>query len=377
MTRHLTIDARMISASGVGRYLRSLLPYLLDHPGFFITLLGYEEDLIKHGICNSARIHVAECTSKIYTLKEQFELAGKVSRKCDLFWSPHYNIPLLPLRVKKRLVTIHDVFHLAFFHTLTLKQKAYARLMFNAAVRLSDKIITDSEFSKSEIIRYTGADASLMRVVPCGIDKKTFRIIESMDNLKHIKSCYNLPDRFILFVGNVKPHKNLTNLLKAFDILVREKAVDCGLVIAGRKEGFISGDNEIYTVLKNNTALRERVVLTGYIDDTDIPLIYNLASVFVFPSLYEGFGLPPLESMACGCPAVVSDIASIREVCGDAAYYVNPHDAGNIAEGIYRTLNDESLRKNLQRKGAERIKFFNWEDSAGELIRIFTDMMNE
>ncbi len=371
----LTIDARMIGASGIGRYIRSLLPYLADDQGFSLTLLGSEDGLNKYGMFNSDRIRVVECSAKIYSLKEQFELAMKIPKACDLFWSPHYNTPLFPIRAKRRVVTIHDVFHLAFFNMLTLPQKAYARLMFNAAARLSDKIITDSEFSKSEIIRYTGIEAGKLRVVPCGIDKKTFKIIDDKDSLQHIKRSCNLPDQFVLFVGNLKPHKNLTTLLKAFDILIHEKAVDCGLVIVGKKEGFISGDSDINTMIANSRNLRERVTLTGYIEDKDVPAIYNLASVFVLPSLYEGFGLPPLEAMACGCPAIVSDIASIREVCGDAAYYVDPHDANAIAQGLYDVLTDESLRMDLLRKGADRVKLFNWQDSAHQLMDIIKEII--
>jgi glycosyltransferase involved in cell wall biosynthesis len=377
MQYELTIDARMIDASGVGRYIRSLLPFLGVNKGFSITLLGNEDDLNKHGLLNSDRIRVVECNAKIYSLKEQFELAIKIPTACDLFWSPHYNTPLLPIRARKRLVTIHDVFHLAFLNMLTLQQKAYARLMFNASARLSHKIITDSEFSKSEIIRYTGIDAGKLRVVPCGIDKKTFKLIEDKESLQHIKLSYNLPEQFILFVGNLKPHKNLTTLLKAFDILINEKAVDCGLVIVGKKEGFISGDSDIHKMIENSRSLRERVTLTGYIADKDVPVIYNLASVFVLPSLYEGFGLPPLEAMACGCPAIVSDIASIREVCGDAAYYVDPYDADHMAQGIYEVLSDETLRQYLKQKGAERSKLFSWEDSGGKLTNIFMEVMGE
>jgi len=373
----LTIDARMICASGVGRYLRSLLPFLADNQSFSITLLGNAGVLNNYGMFNSDRIRVVECNAKIYSLKEQFELAKKIPKACDLFWSPHYNTPILPIRAKRRLVTIHDVFHLAFFDMLTLRQKAYARLMFNTSSRLADKIITDSEFSKAEIIRYTGIDAGKLRVVPCGIDKKTFKLIEGKDRLQEIKRSYNLPDKFILFVGNLKPHKNLTTLLKAFDIMTYESGVDCGLVLVGKKEGFISGDSEITAMIEKSRNLSERVTLTGYIEDKDLPVIYNLASVFVLPSLYEGFGLPPLEAMACGCPAVVSDIPSIREVCGDAAYYVDPYDAGLMAQRIYRVFSDETLRQSLQRKGSERSKLFGWEDSAGKLINIFVEVMSE
>ncbi len=377
MQYDLTIDARMIDASGVGRYIRSLLPYLAVNQGFSLTLLGHEDDLKKYGMFNSDRFRVVECNAKIYSLKEQFELAIKIPRACDLFWSPHYNTPILPIRAKRRLVTIHDVFHLVFLNMLTLRQKAYARLMFNASVRLSDKIITVSEFSKSEIIRYTGIDTGKLRVIPCGIDKKTFKLIEDKVSLQHIKASYNLPEQFILFVGNLKPHKNLTTLLRAFDILINENAVDCGLVIVGKKEGFISGDSDIRTMIENSRNLRERVILTGYIEDKDVPVIYNLASVFVWPSLYEGFGLPPLEAMACGCPAIVSDIASIREVCGEAAYYVDPYDADYMAQCILKVLSDETLRQYLREKGAERSKLFSWEDSAGKLVDVFMEVMSE
>ncbi len=267
--------------------------------------------------------------------------------------------------------------HLAFLNMLTMQQKAYAWLMFNASARLSDKIITDSEFSKSEIIRYTGIDTGKLRVIPCGIDKKTFKLIEDKVSLQHIKASYNLPEQFILFVGNLKPHKNLTTLLRAFDILINENAVDCGLVIVGKKEGFISGDSDIRTMIENSRNLRERVILTGYIEDKDVPVIYNLASVFVWPSLYEGFGLPPLEAMACGCPAIVSDIASIREVCGEAAYYVDPYDADYMAQCILKVLSDETLRQYLREKGAERSKLFSWEDSAGKLVDVFMEVMSE
>src|SRR5208282_2259408 len=216
---------------------------LADNKGLSLTLLGKEDDLNNYGMFNSDRMRVVECNAKIYSLKEQFVLPIKIPGSSDLFWSPHYNTPLLPIRAKRRVVTMHDVFHLAFFNTLTLPQKVYARLMFNASARLSDKIITDSEFSKSEIIRYTGIDTGKLRVVPCGIDRKTFKLIEDKDGLQHIKRSYNLPDQFILFLGNLKPHKNLTTLLKAFDIMTYESGVDCGLVLVGKKEGFISGDS--------------------------------------------------------------------------------------------------------------------------------------
>ena len=360
----LIIDCRMINSSGIGTYIKNLLPFLENY--FDLILLGNEKEIEK---LNLSKVKdIIQLNSKIYSIKEQLELFNKTP-KGDIFWSPHYNIPIFPIKVKKRVVTIHDVFHLAFYDTLNFKQKIYAKTMINLALKLSDIVFTVSNFSKSEITKHVKVREDKLKVVYNGVDQNIFKPIKDNDICKNIKNKYNLPDSFILYVGNVKPHKNLKNALLAFE-KVSTKFCDFKFVIIGKKEGFITGDNEIMRIIASSKVLNQNVVFTGYIEDKDLPFIYNVATIFVFPSLYEGFGLPPLEAMACGCPCVVSNAASLPEVCGDAAYYVNPYDVEDIARGIERVLTDENLRQSLIQKGFENVKRFSWENSAKKMIEI-------
>ncbi len=351
---HLVIDARMIDLSGVGRYLKGLIPLLVDK--FQITLLGRRQEFVRFSWFD--KVFVIECNVPIYSIREQFELPLKIP-KCDIFWSPHYNIPILPIGAKKRIVTIHDVYHLAFRHILSLPQRIYAKLMINQAVKRSDIVLTDSEFSRQEIIKYTETSKDI-KVVYIGIELQWYK-----------KQPLSLSERdnYILYVGNVKPHKNLVRALKAFSLL-EEKSLKFKIV--GKKEGFITADRKVDEIAKK---LGTRVEFTGYVSDDKLKQLYRKAKLFLFPSLYEGFGLPPLEAMACGAPVVVSNIASLPEVCGDAAYYVNPYDVKDIAKGIEIVLKDEELQKELIHKGLERAKLFSWEKSAKKLVKIIKEVI--
>jgi len=354
----LAIDFRMHNASGIGTYIKNIIPFLLNR--FDIILLGNNDEIQKYHWSNQVKI--VECNAKIYSIKEQFELAQKIP-KCDIFCSPHYNVPLLPIRAKKRVVTIHDVFHLAFYDKLNIKQKLYAKLVINQAVRRSDKILTVSKFSVDEIRKYTKSSKAI-DVVYNAIDFDKFKVINDISKLDFAKEKYQLPNDFLLFVGNVKPHKNLKNLLLAI------KEMDVNLVIVGKKDGFITGDANIANLIKSNN-LENRVFFTGYVDDADIPAIYNLAKLFVFPSLYEGFGIPPLEAQSCGCPVVCSNVASLPEVGGvDSVVYCDPYSVEDIASKIKMVLNDGSLENELKEKGFENIKRFSWEESAKKIIDI-------
>lgn len=358
----LTIDFRMHNASGIGTYIKNIIPFLVDN--FDIILLGNTQEIQKYKWSNKVRI--IECNSKIYSIKEQFELFNKIPR-CDIFWSPHYNTPLLPIRAKKRLVTIHDVFHLAFYNTLSLKQKLYAKLVINQAAYRSDKILTVSNFSVNEIHKYTNTKKDIT-VAYNAIDYSKFTVINDKAKLQLIKEKYGLPNEFLLFVGNVKPHKNLKNLLLAI------KDININLVIVGKKDGFITGDENISNLIQK-CDLENRVFFTGYVEDDDIPIIYNLAKVFVFPSLYEGFGIPPLEAQACGCPVICSNVASLPEVGGvDSVIYCNPYSIEDIATKIKMVLDDGNLQNELKIKGFENIKRFSWEKSAQKIAKIIEEL---
>ena len=357
MRKQIAIDFRMHKASGIGTYIKGLLPFLTEK--FEVILLGMEAEIREYAW--SKNVKILECGREIYSLDEQICLPVKIP-ECDIFWSPHYNIPILPIRAKFRAVTIHDAFHLAFYDSLNFMQKMYAKMIFNQALSRSDVVFSVSEFSRSEILKYTKTDKNIF-VVPNAIDEGRFNNRYDSAVLEAAAREYKLPENFILFVGNVKPHKNLKNLLFALE------NTELNLVIVGKRDGFITSDSDILEIIEKNN-LTERIFFTGYVKDTDIAAIYNLAKLFVFPSLYEGFGIPPLEAQACGCPVVCSNAASLPEVCGDSVLYFDPHNVEDIRSKIQAVLNDENLRNELCIKGFENIKRFSWERSAKQIIEI-------
>lgn len=357
LLRKLVIDFRMHKASGIGTYIKSILPFLVEK--FEVILLGSRAEIQDY--VWSKGVKILECKSKIYSIKEQLELPLKIP-KCDIFWFPHYNIPILPIRAKFRVVTIHDAFHLAFYDTLNFMQKIYAKMIFNQALSRSDIVLSVSDFSRSEILKYTKTDKNIF-VVPNAIDEGHFNHHYDSNALEAVARDYSLPKDFVLFVGNVKPHKNLKNLLFALE------KMDLNLVIVGKKDGFITGDSVISEIIQRKN-LSDRIFFTGYVKDADIAAIYNLAKLFVFPSLYEGFGIPPLEAQACGCPVVCSNAASLPEACGDSVVYFDPHSVEDMRDKIQMVLDDENLQNELRAKGFENVKRFSWERSAKQIIEI-------
>jgi len=365
----LIIDARMIEHAGIGTYLQNLIPLIMDH--FNVSLLAASENLPKYDW--SSRLRVLNTFSPIYSVSEQLELPRKIFR-VDGFWSPHFNIPILPVRARKRIVTIHDVFHLVFYDQLPLVQKLYAKQMFRQIVRRADRIITVSNTSRDEICRYTTAHREDISVIYNGIDTGLFKIKTDKSSAKQIQKKYGLPDRFILFVGSVKPHKNLKRLLFAFQKLHR-RFDDIGLVVVGKYEGLVTADKEIAELIRNDPALQNKVHFTSVVPMEELPFIYGLAYAFAFPSTYEGFGLPPLEAMACGCPTIVSNIPIMREICQDAAYYVDPLNADDIAGGLRRVLEDQALRQKLKSTGLRRVTHFSWKESAEKHISVIDKLL--
>jgi len=360
----LAIDARLINTSGIGTVCQNTISFLIDD--FEIILLGDITELKEFIWSTSCKI--IPFSSNIYSLAEQIAFITKVP-ECDYFFSPHYNVPLVPIRAKKRIVIIHDVNHIALKNQLGFVKKLYAKFVIQQALRLSDKILTVSNFSKSEIIRFFNIKKKKINVITLGVDKRYFRRTDE-NSRKPVKAKYDLPEKFLLYVGNVKPHKNLQVLIKAYHLLkVKGLHKDYKLVIVGKKDGFITRDNEISNLI-TNLGLSEEIIFTGFMNNEDLPVIYSLATLFVFPSLYEGFGLPPIEAMACGCPVLVSDAASLPEVCKDAAVFFNPLDEQGLHNAIVNILNNIGLQKRLQEKGLNLAATYNWPDTAAALKKV-------
>ncbi|WP_374758086.1 glycosyltransferase family 4 protein [Fibrella forsythiae] len=350
----------MIHNSGIGVYIRHYLNYLLSKEAFVVTLLGRRKELTE-AFGQFSNWKYVEADFPIYSIQEQIKLPLLIP-SCDIFWSPHYNIPMLPIRANKRLVTVPDVFHIAHLETLTTAQKLYASTVTRAAVRLSDRIITISDFSAREITRLTGVLANKVVTIPLGLDRNLFKRVDDGLVRDRVRRKYQLPKQYILFVGNVKPNKNLQQLVEGFARLLT-KLPDYYLLIVGKKDGFITGDKRLIDRIDTDPALAKKVSFSGYVDLVDLPVLYSMADVFAFPSIYEGFGFPPLEAMACGCPVVASNRSSIPEVCGTAAYYIDPVDAEDMEKGLWNVLTDETLRQRLIASGQAHVNQFDWGQS--------------
>lgn len=354
--KHLAVDSRMLHASGIGTYIHNLLPRVIEAlPDVHFHLLGNLEELKGERFVSGHNVVLHRATSPIYSAREQLTLLRKIPSGCDCFWSPHYNIPLGYRG--KLVVTVHDVLHLAMPQYVGgLHKRLYARFMFAAIKRKARAIVCDSEFTASEVVRLTGVDRSKVTVIHIGVD-------DSWQAVEKRKRPHPRP--YLLYVGNVKPHKNLRGLIEALNLLAAKVPHD--LVIVGRKEGFITGDSAVGHVAAQ---LGGRVKLTGFIDSHLLQQYYAFADLLALPSFYEGFGLPPLEAMACGCPSAVSNIASLPEICRDAALYFDPYDTNDIAEKIHSALTDTALRDRLVARGRERVKQFSWERTAEAFVRL-------
>ncbi len=361
----IVIDARMINSSGIGKYIQKLTPSIINHFDN-VKLLGNVTDIQKY--IQIGNKNIIPFKYSIYSIQEQINY-NKIIPKCDLFFSPHYNVPLGKVKAKKRIATVHDVFHLAFFNELNVAQKIYSKYVINRALKLSDQIITVSNFSKKEILKYTSfKDYSKINVIHNGIDIMNVSKEETTD----------LPKSYFLFVGNVKPHKNLERTIKAYKLFIEtvsENVDKPAFLIVGKKEGFITGDNNIIQIIENDPLLRKHVIFTGWVSDNRLNKIYSKAICLIFPSYYEGFGLPPLEAMSFGVPCIVADAASIPEICNDAVLYFDPFNIESIFLRLKQIMNDNRIRQDLIKKGYENITKFTWNQSIVDHINLFEETL--
>ncbi len=270
-------------------------------------------------------------------------------------------MPIIP-----QVVSVLDVIPLHFREEYP-NQQHYFRHLVPRMLRRSRSIVTISENTKQNIMSFYGIDSERICVIFPGFESDRYRLGIKTEGLK---KKYALTE-YLLYVGNLLPHKNLQRLLRAFSLIAMQFPYK--LVIAGYKDPrfFPALEAEIQAL-----GLAEKILFLNYVPADELPAFYAGAEAFVFPSLYEGFGLPPLEAMACGCPVVVSKVASLPEVCGDAAYYVDPYDVESMAKGMYKVLTDEALRRSLIEKGLERAKLFSWEKSAKEHLEVFKEVLS-
>jgi glycosyltransferase involved in cell wall biosynthesis len=356
----IAIDARKWRDYGIGTYVRNLVRHLarLDRETtYFLFCSPADEATLRDLAANF--VPVVD-DSGGYSFREHVTIPWKLrSLGADLLHSPHYVVPLLCGRPS--VVTVHDCIHLLFPEYLPTRMAwNYARVMMGRAVRRSTVVLTVSEASRRDILSfYPEADPERVLVVPNAIDEAILRD-PGEEETERVRERYQIRGRFVLYAGNIKPHKNLDRLIAAFGLLKQRPGhEDLKLLIIGDEVAK-------YTSLRRSmegAGVRHDVRFFGFVPDQTLAALYRLASVFAFPSLYEGFGLPPLEAMACGTPVVTSRISSLPEVVGDAALLVDPYSIEDIAGGLQRALSDDELRAELSARGRRRVQDFSWERS--------------
>jgi glycosyltransferase involved in cell wall biosynthesis len=283
----------------------------------------------------------------------------------DLFHGTNYEIPLWSRR--PTVVTIHDLSLLLHpqFHEKRLAWRGRWRLPLMA--KKASKIITPSNSVKTEVCQAFGVDGEKVMVTP-EAPRPVFKRKEDPELLRRL----GIDGDFILFVGTIEPRKNLRRLVEAFERVLRSTALSPKLVIAGG-QGWLMND---FVSFIREKGIEDRICLTGYLEEADLCGLYSACSAFVYPSLYEGFGLPPLEAMACGAPVITSRISSLLETVGDAARLVDPNDVEDLAQGIVEMLSDVGMREHYAEQGSKQVKKFSWEQTALKTLAVYQELVS-
>ncbi len=360
--------------TGIGRYATRLLQAMAALTGAPEIVLLTTEREDRHGLWNRFEHHAlpfCQLLPSLLTIGNAVVARAAHRYHLDLVHDPNGIAPFLwPERRARRIVTIHDAFAYVCPDEHDWLDNWRYRLLLPRAARGADAILTDSRHSANDLRRYLGMASGRVRVVACGVDS-SFRPVSDRTELSDTLSRLGISGPYLLYVGGINARKNVARLLEAY-ARIRGRHPDLKLVIAGKPQWKTSDITATYRRLD----LEPWVRFTGYVPDTDLPALYGGAEAFVFPSLYEGFGLPPLEAMACGTPAIVSNTSSLPEVCGDAALQVNPLDVEAIAGAIDRILSDHDLADDLRRRGLARAEQFTWERAAREVLRAYEQVLS-
>jgi glycosyltransferase involved in cell wall biosynthesis len=272
-------------------------------------------------------------------------------------------------RVHPIVITVHDIAHIRFPDLLNKSRQVYKRYILNLSIKMADVIIVDSCSTKRDIIEFFNIDEKKIRVVHLGVESRFQRI----SNVEDYRTRKNLPSKIILHIGTLEPRKNVVTLINAFKKLRESGIKDYTLVIAGEK-GWLY--KKIFEEIKSSN-VEQSIILLGVVEDEDLPMLYNCADLFVFPTLYEGFGLPPLEAMACGIPVITSNTSSLPEVVGNAGIMVDPNNVESLSNAMYRVLQDKELRHRMSRDGLKRSKMFTWEKMASEVKKVYEETLSK
>ncbi|MBI3584713.1 MAG: glycosyltransferase family 4 protein [Nitrospinae bacterium] len=370
------IDGRELErgkVTGIGRYLLNFLK--------FATTLKKDYQFILYGnqfTCldyKSSNLTLKIILERITATWDHVLLPAHLKNdSVDVFLSPYIKAPILS--PCPYITTIHDLLFLSTPEYTGWRYKLYNEIfkIFGKLVsKRASAIIADSEYSKKDIIKIFGVDEEKINVISLGISDE-YKPVTNLYSIEKIKNIYNIKGKYILYVGNFKPHKNVKRLIEAFaeatphltPTLQRGEGVGIKLVLGGKRDKFVP----LLEEQVNNLGIGDSVIFTDFIKDEDLPYLYSGAELFVYPSLYEGFGLPLLEAMACGTPVICSNTTSLPEVVWDAGILINPEDVKSMASAISKLLKDDMMREDLKIKGLNRAKEFTVEKCSLKILSL-------
>lgn len=364
----IVIDGRMYQESGVGRYIRNLVHQLqlLDKKSEY-NILHLRSDYDK--LVYKKNFHKVLANFKWYGVSEQVKLPNLLKTlNPDLAHFPHFNIPYF--YSDKFVVTIHDLIHQHFQmrrattrDPLTYKLKTYAyTTVFKKAIKSSEKILVPSEYVKKLLVGQWKVPSAKVVVTYEGVDDGILKASREKGKGERILEKFRIRPPYLFYIGNAHPHKNVEGLIKSF-FQLRTKYQYLSLVLSG-------GDHYFWQQIKKKYQHQD-IIYTGFVSDEELVALYKNAQVLVMPSFEEGFGLPLLEAMVCGCPVVSSNAASLPEVGGDAAVYFDPHNLDDMVDKISQVLNSKKVSKELVEKGKKRAKQFSWEKLARQTLEVY------
>lgn len=366
------IDARKLADFGIGSYIRNLIESIAQRPEASQYLFRVYVPSADRGVLPELppRFEIVEENSPGYSIAELTRFAWRLQRdRLDLFHATHYVIP--PLARARAVVTIHDIIHVLYPQFLPNRAALYyARVMIRRALRRADRIITVSNNSKRDLVDYFGIAPSRIEVVYNGVAGR-FRADLPRAERERVAAKYGLPRPYLLFLGGEKPHKNVRNVLRAFAEARRTRALPHALVLAGPMPPNRSRVEALIAALD----LGPRVFRPGVVPEEDLPGLYAGADAFLYPTLYEGFGLPVAEAMACGVPVLTSSTSALQEIAGGYAYLVDPMDVDAIARGIVDLATDPARRAEFAELGKRRAADFSWDRAAGETLRVYAEAL--
>ncbi len=362
----LGIDFHLAEREGTGNctYMRNLVESLVKmdttHEYFlYVTDSGYPYFRVFDGY---KRVHLRPMGVKSPLLR--IPLLGLMTfrDRIDILHANYYGPPLFR---GKLILTVHDLSFISIPECFTTFERVKDEVLIPRNIRKASKVLTVSEYSKMDIIKNYHIDPDHVEVGYNGANP-IFVPVEDREAALSVVRGYGVTGEFILYVGRLNKRKNLVSLVKAFTMLKETRNIPHQLVVCGIRD-FLPQD-EVDAI--NSSPYKGDIIFTGYLPEEHLPLFYGIAHAFVYPSLYEGFGLPCLEAMRCGCPVVSSNLTSLPEVVGDSGILVNPLDVNELAEAVWRVISNPELRSEMVRKGLERAKLFTWENTAKKMLEV-------